>query len=551
MSPEGALVSEDRGEAGRGRPRSVRLRTPVIAVFVAAVMLRIVPIGSGLPYSDYVDEGHVLHQTLTVLKLKTFDTRWYGYPSLPSYLMATMVAAYAPVYRLTHKQTIWDALSPGEHVTSGAAGAYDLIAPPEVILLGRVVVCTFSIGTVVVTAALGARLGGRDVALAAMLVTSVCPALVSRGSIVVVDTLAAFFTVVTLLLCERVRGYATGSLPAAQWNALAAGVMAALAYGSKYTAGAVFIAVLVTIGLLRVPNRQKLWLVVSASGGFTACSVVATPMILYHPEKIINALREQATFYDSIPSSQGYWWQAISTSELTLPMVMAALLGLLWMLRCPSTSPAAVSWVALAVITLVIFLPHSFQPFRNLLPLVPLSCIAAAFFIVRLGRLTFLVGGRVPRGRWFTIIATLVVAAPSGGASVRQISERMSHVDSRVQAVNWIQQHVPEQSIIVVIEELTFQRAELARIRATPEVIPWRAAAERLSEGNFDYVVSGDFDTQHSSDATGLSAYRECWRQGLASLQLEAEFGRIPNPLVRNLWRTNDQRIFVLKALSH
>jgi len=235
-----------------------------------------------------------------------------------------------------------------------------------------------------------------------------------------------------------------GNLPAARWNALAAGLTAGLAYGSKYTAGAVFMTVLVTIAILQVPKRQKLWLVVGATGGLVSCSVVATPMLIHDPQKIIDALREQAAFYNSIQSLQGYWWQAISTSELTLPIMIAALLGLLLMLRRASTLPAAVSWAALIVITLAIFLPHSFQPFRNLLPLVPLSCIAAGFFIVQLDRSISALACLPATGRRITIAAMLVVAAPSAWASVRQISERMSQVDSRIQAVNWLQQHAPE-----------------------------------------------------------------------------------------------------------
>lgn len=101
----------------------------VIALFVIALGMRAIPIGSALPYSDYVDEGHVLHQALTVVNSRSLDTKWYGYPSFPAYLVSAAMIAYAPVYQRVHGRTIWNDLSPGEHLTHDSAAAYDLISP--------------------------------------------------------------------------------------------------------------------------------------------------------------------------------------------------------------------------------------------------------------------------------------------------------------------------------------------------------------------------------------------------------------------------------------
>jgi hypothetical protein len=51
-----------------------------------AALLRLGPIAFGLPYIDYVDEGYALHQAIDLLKKRTLDTGWYGYPSLPAYM---------------------------------------------------------------------------------------------------------------------------------------------------------------------------------------------------------------------------------------------------------------------------------------------------------------------------------------------------------------------------------------------------------------------------------------------------------------------------------
>ena len=48
------------------------------------------------------------------------------------------------------------------------------------------------------------RLGNRPAGLLAMLLTAICPALVTRASIVIVDTFAAFFVLLVLYFSERI-----------------------------------------------------------------------------------------------------------------------------------------------------------------------------------------------------------------------------------------------------------------------------------------------------------------------------------------------------------
>lgn len=272
------------------------------------------------------------------------------------------------------------------------------------------------------------------------------------------------------------------------------------------------------------------------------------PMLVIAPSKVINALREQAHFYDSI-QGPGYWQQAISGSELGIPLIIASAIGFACMLRNRAARPAAINWLTFAVITSGIFLPRTFQPFRNFLPFVPLLCIAAAVFVVQFAGFVATASSRPHLRLYAAIAAAAVISAPPAFASVRQITQRMSHVDSRIQAVDWLQEHAPAESSILVIEELTIQRAKLGRIPARIEVVPWRAAADRVTSGHFDYVVTGEFDIQHSSDAEALSGYQARWLQQLASRRTEAAFGYTPNPLVRYFWRTNDQRITVMSVV--
>ena len=62
-----------------------------LALLVFAAFLRLAPIGANLPYISYIDEGHVLHPAIEILKAGRFDSSRFTYPPLSSYL--TVLAA--------------------------------------------------------------------------------------------------------------------------------------------------------------------------------------------------------------------------------------------------------------------------------------------------------------------------------------------------------------------------------------------------------------------------------------------------------------------------
>ena len=108
-----------------------------LALVLLAAFLRLAPIGAGLPYIDYVDEGYALHQAIHLLNQRTFDTEWYGYPSLPAYLTAAAMTAWKPVYRNVHGHHFRNDLPSEDAARTTSGYNYDLISPPELILAGR------------------------------------------------------------------------------------------------------------------------------------------------------------------------------------------------------------------------------------------------------------------------------------------------------------------------------------------------------------------------------------------------------------------------------
>ena len=195
-----------------------------------------------------------LHQAIHLLNQRTFDTEWYGYPSLPAYLTVVAMTVWKPVYRNVHGHHFRNDLPSEDAARTTSGYNYDLISPPELIIAGRAIAAGLSIGMVMLAGAIASRLRGRVAGLLAMLITTLCPALVLRASNVIVDTFAAFFALLAIYFYGRIR-------PNDKWSgalAAVAGLAAGLAFASKYTAGAVFAALVATIWALPAAKKFRL-----------------------------------------------------------------------------------------------------------------------------------------------------------------------------------------------------------------------------------------------------------------------------------------------------
>jgi hypothetical protein len=513
-----------------------------LVLLALAALLRLGPIASGLPYSDYVDEGHILHPAIAILKSKSFETNFAAYPPLTSYLTVAAIKSYGPFYRLFHHHKFSNDLPADQDLHSELGDRYDLLTPPEIIWLGRLVAAGLSVGTVMVAGALAKLLAGSRAGFLAMLFTAVCPALVSRGSIVIIDTVAAFFVLVTLYFCQRLRVSAAENIISAFWRHSAfAGIAAGLACAAKYTVVVVFAAVLVTILTLPLAKKSKANLILIAGAGLFLGVFCGAPGVVLHFGKVVEELRGLASFYQTIRSDQGYWSAALSGWEIGVPLMIAGLAGIAWMFWNVSTRSTAVSWLVFALLLLSAVVWSSFQPFRNLLSLVPPLCVAAALFFHSLGR----------RGStstsWLTFALVLLVALSLAGSSARHLQLRTSHRDTRIRAIDWLQQHAGKDETVLGVEELSILPAEWKRIAAKATVIPWFKAAELLERQRFDYVVTGDFDLRYANDPSAWSAYRDRWNAKVSPLPVAADFGQIVTPVMPYLWRTNDERILILK----
>jgi len=530
--------------------RRARGRDSIVwfALVALAAVLRLGPIASGLPYFDYIDEGHILQPAIGILKSKSFDSSVYAYPPLTSYLVVAALKAYAPFYRKIHHRELWNDLPADEDLHTELGDRYDLVSPPEVIWIGRLVVACLSVGTVILAGALGKLLGGSRAGLLAMLFTAVCPALVSRGSIVILDTTATFFVLATLYFCQRLRLFAASNHPAMWRNALFAGIAAGLAFAGKFTVGAVFAAVPVTVLLLPLAKKSKAILLMLAGGGLFIGIFCGVPGAVLHTEKILGEIRYIASFYQTIRAEQGYWRAAFSGWEIGVSLMTVGLAGIGWMSWNRSTRSVVVSWIGFALVLLPALVFSRFQPFRNLLSLVPPLCIAAALLCDRLAEYFARPDRRWALTSWLAPALFLAVALPLAWFSLRHLQLRVPQVDTRVRAINWLQQHATKDETVLGIRELAILPAEWKRIPARSSVVSWFEALDLLQRHRFDYIVTGEFDLRHARDPEGWSAYRDRWRTKVAPLTVRADFGQVVTPVVPYLWRTADERILILQG---
>jgi hypothetical protein len=517
---------------------------------VLAALLRLLPIGSGLPYIDYVDEGHILHPAIGILKARSFDSSIYTYPPLTSYLVVGAIKAYSPVYQLVHQRQLKDDLPSDQDLKTSLGNRYDLITPPEIIWLGRLVVAFLSIGTVLVAGALAKLIGGSRAGLLAMLFAALCPALVSRGSNLSLDPTGTFFVVVALYFCQRLRIAAEAANSAAMWRVAAlAGSVSGLAFAGKFTAGAVFVAVLVVIADLPTSWKTRLRLIVVAGTGLFVGAFCGVPAAVLHPEKIIGELRYITSFYQTIRSEHGYWQAAFSAAEIGAPLMIAGLAGMIWMLWNRPTRNVVVSWIAFAVVLFLGFASSSFKPFRNLLPLVPLLCIAGALLCVWLAehlksriKRPLISSGLIVAGM------ILVIALSLAWPSARHLQWRIRRVDARVRAIDWLRQHATNEQTVLGIRELAILPAEWKRVAAQTTILSWFEAADLLQRQRFDYIMTGEFDLRYAPDPNVWSEYRDLWKNKTSPLPVAASFGEVSTPVVPYLWRTNDERILILRG---
>ena len=521
-------------------PTKSALAVAVFAIMSLSAFLRLWPIAGGLPYSDYIDEGYVLNQTIDHLNRRTYDCDYYNYPPLPSYLATGAMWITGPLYRWNHRHGFRRDLPREVDRMTPFGHNYNLIAPPELILVSRSVVVLLSVATVVVAGAIALRMAGIGAALLAMLFCAVCPALTTRGSTMIVDSVATFFALLSIYFAVRLTQVPPNSRIVR--DAVLAAVAAAFAADSKYTVGAVFIVPVMAIAVMQLSWRRKLSLVLVAGVSFVLAMIAAAPALVLNPGKIVTELRAVADLYRTVRLPANYWQAALMNHELGTPLVVAGFAGFAFLLYKKSTRLMALSWLLFAMLLIAPLVGYVHQPFRNLLPLVPLLAIAAAILLSGapglLSRLFFSLPLRVAG-----IAVALIISGLGLRESWNYARGRRTRVDSRVRAIDWLRDHTGATDRILGLRELIILPLEWRRVTGEVEEVSWFNFLERLRQKQFDYVVSGNIEAFDP----GLKRLRDEWAAETANWPVAVTFGRASTPIFPYYWRVPGQRIVILR----
>jgi Dolichyl-phosphate-mannose-protein mannosyltransferase len=502
-----------------------------VLLLLVGISLRFAPIRAASPYIAYVDEGHFLHAVTTLLRDGGWDPHWYTYPQFPIVTVAAVMTAWEPAYRAIHHHPLRDDVSVEKDL-------YDILEPFEILLAARILSAVLGAAIVAGTGIFAWKLAGAPAGFAAAVLASLVPALVLRGSIATVDPYATLAVLACLILTDRIGRSSRPGL-----TALLAGAMAGLAFASKYPAVVVFAAIGVTTLLAPVRIAEKLRRLLLASGGLVGGAVLAMPALIHYHGEIFSTIQLHAEQYaQSHTTSLAYQAfrvadsnLAYSRAELGFVCVAIAAFGVAIGISDRKLRPIFAGWLTFAAVALIIYSRLSYQPFRNLLPLVPPVCIAAAIAYAH-------VRGRMARPGWLDALAFTwifsVYALPLGAYCF----DRANLMDSRTEAMDWLSRHVRDGDRIVVVRELAFLNGELARLPSQPALPWWSEAEARIAALHPRFVVGGLL-AQISTAPVDVAALPSL----TPTYTLRARFGTHTTPPIKGWWRANRQVIEILE----
>jgi hypothetical protein len=503
-----------------------------LAVLLLAALLRAPSLTAGRPYINYVDEGNYLHPVAAMLREGAWDPRSYMYPQLPTTLAAAAARLYAPFHPSFHDgRTFHEDLSVGRV-------SYEVLEPFELLLAGRFLSFLAGLGIVVLTGLYARRLLGTPAGLLAMFLAAWVPPLVIRGSIATVDPWSALFSLACFFFADRLR--ASGH----SREAFLAGAMAGLAFASKYPAVLAACGAGLTLLLEERSWRDKIrWLMIGVAGTLVGM-LAGMPALVLHPDEVIEALKRQNYLYNHLTVTPRLWEQAILRAEwdipyehpeLGIPFLLLGAAGAVVALRDRRLAKTVAGWLLFLGIALVLYLPKSFQAFRNLLPHVPLLCLLVTILYARIRE-------RLARPVWADAGAVLVVLALFGWPISQWAVQRAEMADTRTKAMDWLARHSGPGHTVLILRELGFVQSEIRRLEGKVVQRRWPQSVAAIRSRSPHFLVVGQLER---NGAPLLDTARHA--AVLRGYVLRAQFGDRPTPAHPGWWKGNRQVMYVFE----
>ena len=498
---------------------------------LAGFLLRVLPLFAARPYTAYFDEGYALHPATRMVRDGGWDPGIYRYGQLPMNVVAAVVRAVDPVYGRLRGRTLRERI-PEEGLL------YDDLEPFPILLIGRALCVLVGMGIVVLTGLLARRLGGPAAGVASLATVALVPALVLRGPIATVDPYAVLFALASVYLTDRSRtGLHTGAV------SLSVGAAAGLACASKYPAVLVVLVFPVATVLFPLPSREKVRHLVLAAAGVIAGALVGMPIALVRAAEILRAGKYLQSTYESWAAPylldqalvRAEWDLDFARPELGATFALLAIGGLVVGLRDRQSRATMCGISVFAAVSLAFVSLRSFQPFRNVLALVPLACVAIGLLFAR-------VRARLQR----PLVADALLAAWLLGVYALPLAAytrlRVALADPRRLTLDWVAQHAEARDRVLLVRDAAFLNQELERLggRASSAWFDSLAAEAERTAPRFLIVGSLSRPGFEPEDLAASPSIRAAYVERYCA-------GTSATPADPERWRGNDQRLCVLE----
>lgn len=523
-------------------------RAGLFALFLLALFARGVHLGSGVPgaWEEAIPAQEAIGLWGEPGQSLDLNPHSFRYPSLTIYLNFLAQAGWYFGLSLVGRV---DSLNDFRQVLALDPGAAVRLGRWLQVLLGALLVLP--------AASLGRRLAGRTAGLTAGALAAVLPLGVAESQGVTPDPALALFAGAALVAAVGV--VTSGARASYLW----CGFWIGLAASSKYP-GALLAVALLTAHAMRVRGEGRtpgsvflspllLQSLVAAALAFLATS----PYVLLDAGSAAADLgfegRHMAIGQLGQEQGRAFWFYLVRgfPEGWTIPVSLAALAGGALLLRRRDTLPRALPGAVFAAVFLLVLGSWRMAAARYLLPLVPLGAAWAGSVVAG-------IPGAVRRpayGRLATAGGLVLLLALPSLASYRIVKGRTA-VDSRVAALEWIEEHVPEGSSIL----LERYGPEPDRKRYRVLYLPFHSIHPHVYDAayvaslyrHFDYIVlSSGVSARYLADPREYpqqATFYTSLRQGFREV---VKFDRdTSGPVIRILERRPDSTLPGIEALE-
>lgn len=451
-------MRSDSIDRSAGPPAALRRlaarRDLLTAIVLASIVLvgaiaRFTGIDWGRPFVYHPDEATIVKTAMRMVANGDWNPHDFSYPSLVIDMNAGIVA-------LGHAIAGW----PLATVQVGLFGTNEALPEQfDAFLASRVVVACLGLATIVVTYAIGRRLGGRLAGLIAAAIVALAPVHIESSRYAMTDVPVTLLCALVLLASIR----ASEEPDRARWWLVAAGLVG-LATSAKWTGGAVGIVPFVLFvtsrleagGVATIIRSRTPWLMLLSA---VLALVATTPSLVLATGEVANGVGRLAVGYGLAkgPGTPNSLLLQIGTLADGFGPAGLVMTGIGWLGLLTRRHP--ITWamaIFIAVYVAILSLPVLYYP-RNALPALPFIAVSVGLLPGRFGSIAdrwragrYGIGRPRPAPAQVRLVVAIVIALALVPALSRDVADarRLRKPDTRSVAYAWMLANVPHNAII-------------------------------------------------------------------------------------------------------